>query len=478
MNANTSLDLRQQAEQPLADHESEQALLGCILYDNSALANLGGLLQPRHFFEGLHQRLFEAMQVSIAKGQKADVILLAQRFRGEQDFENLGGQEYLADMYDRAPRPDMAPDYARVIFDLALRRDLSDVCEAGAKQARHDLDGTAFELVSALRLRIEQVENAAAPEDASMISAPQAAEDAIKAMREAAAHGRPRGLMTGLRCIDRRLNGLKPEAKLVIGGRPGMAKTGLARAIMHGGAVHNPDYLFLFLGLEMGPEEMMQRELSSLTYQLGDGEGVEYRSMASGALTPMDFMNIDEAHKRVPPNLIMDDCAGLSIEDVERKVWALSRRGKIGAVAIDYLQLMRRPKANGRNDALVLGEVTMRLKLLARRFKITIILLSQLSRQVESRDDKRPTLSDLRDSGSIEQDADVVLFPFREFYYLQSAEPSVTHGEKHKEWEMRCEDARRVMDVICAKQRGGPTGTDRQRYFAEFDHIEDERDAA
>jgi replicative DNA helicase len=198
--------------------------------------------------------------------------------------------------------------------------------------------------------------------------------------------------------------------------------------------------------------------------------------MASGSLTPMDFMNIDDANRRVPENLTLDDCAALSIEDVERKVWALSRRGKIGAVVIDYLQLMRRPKANGRNEASVLGEITMRLKQLARRFKITIILLSQLSRQVESRDDKRPTLADLRESGSIEQDADVVLFPFREFYYLQKAEPPSTQREKYLDWEMRCQDTRRRLDVICGKQRAGPEGTDRQAYYAEYDFIEDGED--
>lgn len=460
----------------LADLDAEHALLGCILFDNAAMAAVGGMLQGRHFFEGPHQRLFEAMQELIDKGQRVDVILMAQRFRDDAGVQQLGGVQYLGDMFDQAPPPVMAPDYARVIFDLALRRDLVAVCEGGARQVREGSEGTAFELVSALRQQIEQVENAAAPEDASMVDAPRAAEEAVARMREAAAHGRPRGLMTGLRCIDRRLNGLKPGAKIVIGGRPGMSKTGLARAIVHGAAVRNPDKLFLFLGLEMGPEEMMQRELSSLTYQLGDGEGVEYRAMASGSLTPLDFMNIEEARRRVPPNLILDDCAGLSIEDVERKVWALSRRGKIGAIAIDYLQLMRRPKANGRNEASVLGEITMRLKQLARRFGITVILLSQLSRQVESRDDKRPNLADLRESGSIEQDADVVLFPFREFYYLQKAEPPP--GPKHLDWEMRCEEVRRRLDVICGKQRGGPEGTDQQRYFAEYDHIEDEERGA
>lgn len=456
--------------------EAEQALLGAILYDNAAHGLLGGMLKPEHFAEPFHQRLFAAIEVEIVKGHRAEPILLADRFKGDGDFEQLGGTGYLADLVDQAPPSSMAPEYARSIFDNALRRELIHVCEDGLKRAREDHDVAAFEVAVGLRSEIEQVERSAAPGDASMIDAPQAAENAIAKMREAAAHGRPRGLMTGLRCIDRRCNGLKPEALVVIGGRPGMSKTGLARAIVHGAAVRNPEHRFLFLGIEMGPEEMMQRELSALTYERGDGDGVEYRAMASGSLTAMDFMNIDDAFRRVPANLTLDDCAALSIEDVERKVWALSRRGKIGAIVIDYLQLMRRPKANGRNEASVLGEITMRLKQLARRFKITIILLSQLSRQVESRDDKRPTLADLRESGSIEQDADVVLFPFREFYYLQKAEPPATQREKYLDWEMRCSDTRRRLDVICGKQRAGPEGTDRQSYHAEFDFITDGED--
>jgi len=456
--------------------EAEQALLGSILYDNTALGLINGTVKAAHFFEPFHQRLFEAITSEAAAGKMAEPIILAGRMSKDPAFAELGGLAYLADLVDRAPPAASAADYAREVFDQALRREIMQVCEVGLKTAREASDIAAFEVAANLRRELELVELDAAPGEASMIDAPKAAEEAVAKMREAAAHGRPRGLMTGLRCIDRRLNGLKQGAKIVIGGRPGMGKTSLARGIVHGAAERNPGHLFLFLGLEMGPEEMMQRELSSLTYQLGDGEGVEYRAMSSGSLTPLDFMNIEEARRRVPPNLILDDCAGLSVEDVERKVWALSRRGKIGAVAIDYLQLMRRPKANGRNEASVLAEMTMRLKLLARRAGITLILLSQLSRQVESRDDKRPHLADLRESGSIEQDADVVLFPYREFYYLQKAEPPP--GPKHLDWEVRCEEVRRQLDVICGKQRGGPEGTDKQRFFAEYDHIEDEERGA
>lgn len=455
--------------------DAEQALLGSLLYEPEAYARIGRFLKGRHFFEPAHGRVFDAAVETIEQTGVADMIVVAEKLARDSALQELGGLGYLAQMVDRAPPAVNAPEYAKIIFDLAMRRDLARLCTVGAKAAVSTADGTAFEVIAELRRNIETIEQDAAPEDASLIDAPEAAETAVAAMEQAAAHGRPRGLMTGLRCIDRRMNGLIGGKLIVIGGRPGMGKTSLARAIAHGAAVRNPGHRFAFIGIEMGPEEMMQRELAALTHEAG--EGIEYRAMASGSLTPMDFMNIRDAQKRVPPNLILSDRPSCSVDDVRRLVWAIQRRGPVGAVFIDYLQLMRRPPAAGRNEASVIAEMTMALKQLARQAGVCIVLLSQLNRSVESRDDKRPQLSDLRESGSIEQDADAVLFPFREYYYLTKAEPPSTQRDKHLDWEVRCEETRRRLEVICAKQRQGPEGADRQRYFAEFDFIEDDRDA-
>jgi replicative DNA helicase len=378
----------------------------------------------------------------------------------------------LGDLTEQAPASSNAPEYARIIFDMSQRRDLIHLCQEMGGAAMRDRETPAFSLAAELRAEAEIIESASAPEDATMIAAPALAEKTLASLRTLMQEGKPRGRMTGLRCFDRRLGGLKPGSLVVIGGRPSMGKTSLARAALHGAAVRSPDHTFLFLSIEMGDEEMMQRELAAMSHDVG--EGIEYRAMGSGKITPFDMMVLERL--RHPANLVFDDCASApSLDDVRRKIWSKARKGKVGAVVIDYLQLMRRPEARGRNEASVLGEMTMGLKHLARQAETCIILLSQLSRQVEQRDDKKPQLSDLRDSGSIEQDADAVLFPFREFYYVERAKPADSAKSDRKlEWDIRCEELRRKLEVICAKQRQGPAGYDLQRYFAEFDHIADE----
>ncbi len=451
--------------------EAEKGIVGIALADPDSVDLADGLVSA-HFAQPLLGRIWAEIVSSRAAGVSADAALIDARFAADEPYVSHGGMRWLQALLDLAPGRSRAPVYAAEIRETAGLRAILKLSDDAAAVVR-DGETASSEVLSLLRSRADEIERDANDADATLIAAPAVARRTVVAMQDMAANGRPRGLMTGLRCFDRRLNGLKPGAEIVIGGRPGMCKTGLARATMHGAAVRNPDYDFLFFSQEMGADEIMQRELSALTYEHADG--VPYQAMESGTLTPLDFMNIELAERRVPPNLIFDDrCASVSVDDIRRKVFARNRKRRVGAVAIDYLQLLIRPAAKGRNEASVVGDMTRSLKLLAQQAGIAVILLSQLSRQVESRDDKRPQLSDLRESGSIEQDADVVLFPFREHYYLTKSEPKATDRDKHLEWEMRCEDTRRQLEVICAKQRGGPEGTDRQRYFAEYDYIEDE----
>lgn len=463
-------DFRSPGSPPMGNLEAEQALLGVLLCENAAIELIGTHIRGEHFTEPTHGAIFDRIRMLVDAKRSADPLTVDEALSTSKAYQEMGGIGFLADMVDQSPPSTNAPEYARIVFDMAQRREILAICQETAAQTMRDRETPAFTLASDLRAAAEGVETSSAPEDAAMIYAPALAEQTIANLRHLMVAGKARGRMTGLRCFDRRLGGLKPGALIVIGARPSMGKTSLARAAAHGAAIRNPEQFFAYLTIEMDPEEMMQRELSALSHLAGDG--IEYRAMGAGKIGPMDMAALERLEQ--PPNLGFVDCHGLTIDDVRRKVWAMNRRRQVGAVFIDYLQLMRRPEARGRNDASVLGEMTMALKQVARQAGVCIVLLSQLSRAVESRDDKRPQLSDLRESGSIEQDADAVLMLYREVYYLERAEPPAHKPDKRLEWEMRCEELRRRLEVICTKQRQGPVGTDVQRYYAEFDHIEDE----
>ncbi|WP_177221800.1 replicative DNA helicase [Brevundimonas viscosa] len=310
-------------------------------------------------------------------------------------------------------------------------------------------------------------------EDTLFQNAHEAALARMDRLEVEVATGKPKGVQTGLSCFDKRLGGLLPGSVIVLAGRPGMGKTALLGNVLYGAALLNPNKLFAGFSLEMDTDQLNDRALSRLTAD--DDAPVSFSDIAKvQPLTSFDLQALHRAKVRIPRNLWLRDRAGVSVEDVSRAVWAMKRRGDLAAIGIDYLQLMRRPALAGRNEASAIAEMTGALKTLAREAKIAIILLSQLNRSVESRDDKRPQLSDLRESGSIEQDADAVLFPFREVYYLQKSEPKpdpVGISGAHFEWEMRCAELRTAMDVIIAKNRHGSEGSEPQEYRAEIDLI-------
>lgn len=337
-------------------------------------------------------------------------------------------------------------------------------------QARNpELSG--YQAVALARSELEAAERGAAPEDALFVNAHDAAQARMDRLELEVATGKPKGVQTGLSSIDKRLGGLMPGSVIVMAGRPGMGKTALLGNVLYGAALRNPTKLFAGFSLEMDTDQLNDRALSRLTAT--HEQPVSFSDIAKVApLTPFDLQTLHAVKGQIPKNLWLRDRAGVSVEDVSRAVWAMKRRGDLAAIGIDYLQLMRRPALAGRNEASAIAEMTGALKTLAREAKIAIILLSQLNRSVEQRDDKRPMLSDLRESGSIEQDADAVLFPFREVYYLQKAEPKAG-TEEHMLWEAEVALKRTVMDVIIAKNRHGSEGSEPQQYRAEIDLITD-----
>lgn len=442
--------------------QAEQALLGAVLYDNAAYERLSDRLQARHFYEPFHARLFAAIEEHIKKGQLAEPIVLMERFRRDPAFEELGGLRYLADLVDRAPPAANAGEYGRVILREAKRRELIRLGSEAAELAKSgpDPDLIIEELEGELFRLGEAGENAGGPIDLSAALAGAVEMTAAAYSRD----GGLAGLETGLIDLDRKLGGLHPSDLIVIAGRPGQGKTSLAtniafnvarkyayetaadetRTTLSGGRV-------LFFSLEMSAEQLAQRLLADVTGISGD-------RLRKGEIDASEFGRVrDGALEIQDAPLHIDARGGLPLPKLAATARRMKRTAGLDLIVIDYLQLMA-AGTRAENRVQEITAITTGLKALAKELNVPIVALSQLSRQVESREDKRPQLSDLRESGSIEQDADVVMFVYREAYYLGQKEPK-EGGPEHMAWEDEMDRCRGLADLIIGKQRHGPIGT-------------------
>jgi replicative DNA helicase len=450
--------------------EAEQALLGSLLFDNSAYERLGDTLQGRHFYEPFHQRLFDAIEEHVRKGLLAEPIVLMERFKRDPAFEELGGIRYLADLVDRAPPAANAQDYGRLVYDLALRRDLIRIGgEIGRVAQEGGEDGQPIEArdqIETAEQQLYQLAESGAP-STGFISFADALTGAVKMAAEAFERdGGLAGLSTGLVDLDRKLGGLYPSDLLILAGRPSMGKTALAtniafnvarsyawepqpdgsRKTVRGGVV-------AFFSLEMSAEQLAMRLLA-------DASGVSSDRLRKGEIDASEFGRVRDAAIEIQEApLHIDDTGGLSIAKLAARARRLKRQSGLDLIVVDYLQLVTAQSGN-RNDNRVqeVSMITQGLKALAKELDVPVLALSQLSRQVEQREDKRPQLSDLRESGSIEQDADVVMFVFRESYYLSRAEPREGTPE-HLTWQEQMDQLKGLAEVIIGKQRHGPIGT-------------------
>ncbi len=464
-----ALDLRPVETTPVhappSNIEAEQALLGCILFDNSAYERLSDSLKAHHFYEPFHQRLFAAMEEHIRKGQLAEPIVLMERFRRDPAFEELGGLRYLADLVDRAPPAAGAADYGRLIHDLALRRELIRIGGDISIQASTDPE-------TAAREQIEHAEQQlyALAETGSSSTGFMALSDALRGAVDMAAEAYSRdgglaGLSTGLIDLDKILGGLHPSDLIILAARPSMGKSSLALNIAFDVARHyawepQPDGakktvgggVVAFFSLEMSAEQLAMR-------LLGEVSGVSSDRLRKGEIDASEFGLVRDAAIEIQEApLFIDDTGGISISQLAARARRLKRTSGLDLLVVDYLQLIT-GSDRGRNDNRVqeVSEITQGLKALAKDLSIPVLALAQLSRQVENREDKKPQLADLRESGSIEQDADVVMFIFREAYYKSRAEPREGTPE-HLAWQEEMDTVRNLAEVIIGKQRHGPIG--------------------
>jgi len=460
--------------------EAEQALLGAILINNEAYHRVGEYLRPEHFYEPVHARIYAAMARLIEGVRLADHVTLKVAFEDDEALRELDGAQYLARLARAAESIVNADDYGRLLHDLALKRGLIQVGEEMVNKAYDaSLPESGREQIEAGEQRLftlaqeGQVEGGFRGFPAVLTSA--------VTMVEAAYHkdSRVTGVPTNLIDLDDKLGGLQASDLVILAGRPSMGKTALAITIAANAAateaagpdaddLHGDTYAVGVFSLEMSAEQLAMRLLSAQAELSSD-------DLRRGKLRDMDFKKVVQASQDLAGRpLFIDDTPALSVAALRTRARRLKRRYGLSLLVVDYLQLVRPASSSPQtNRVQEIAEITQGLKAIAKELNIPVLALSQLSRAVEQREDKRPQLSDLRESGAIEQDADVVMFVYRDEYYQERSEPKQRpeesrerFEERYQGWQKRYEESRGIADLIIAKQRNGPIGSIRLSFDA------------
>ena len=445
--------------------DAEQALLGAVLVNNDAFYRVSDFLVPEHFFEEIHRRIYELASTMIKAGKVATPTTL-KTYLGDADLGGLTVSQYTARLAAEATTVINAEDYGRAIYDLATRRSLIGIGEDVVNLAYDSpVDASPRDQIEAAEKRLYEL-----AETGRYDGGFQRFSDALTHAIDMAAaafkrDGKLSGVATGLTDLDRMMGGLQSSDLVILAGRPGMGKTALATNIAFNIAQayqgeKQPDGTLRtanggivgFFSLEMSSEQLATRIVA-------EQSGIPSYKIRRGDIREGDFDKIvgaARAMQTVP--FYIDQTGGISIAQLAARARRLKRQRGLDLLVVDYLQLLSASAKKGENRVQELTEITTGLKALAKDLAVPILALSQLSRQVESREDKRPQLSDLRESGSIEQDADVVVFVYREEYYLKNKEPRLG-TEEHIKWQQEMDLVHGKAEVIIGKQRHGPTGT-------------------
>jgi replicative DNA helicase len=461
--------------------EAEQSLLGAILVNNDAFYRVSDFLEAKHFFEPIHQTIFETAGSLIRMGKVATPVTLKTFLPADTDIGGMTVGQYLARLAAEATTIINAQDYGRTVYDMSLRRDLIRIGE--------DMVNVAFDAPVDFtpRTQIEDAERQLyeLAESGRYEGGFQRFSQAMKIALDMAANayqrdGKLSGISTGLRDLDSKMGGLQRSDLIILAGRPGMGKTSLATNIAYNIArAYQPETkadgtttavnggVVGFYSCEMSAEQLATRILAEQTR-------IASSMIRRGGIKQEEFDKIrDYTIELEHLPLYVDETGGLSISQLTARARRLKRQRGLDVIVVDYIQLLQGSGKRGNDNRVQeVTEITTSLKALAKELNVPIIALSQLSRQVENRDDKHPQLSDLRESGSIEQDADVVLFVYREEYYLQNKEPKPGTPE-HEKWKLDMELAHGKAEVIIAKQRHGPTGTVPLQFEGQYTRFSD-----
>jgi len=474
--------------EPPVNYEAEQALVGAILANNAAYERVSEFLHAEHFADPAHAQIYEACGTLIERGQIANAITLKNLFERNEELADIGGAEYLAQLQGSYVSIINARDYARTIHDLYMRRQLIGLGGDVVNDAfDHDPDLSAREQIERTEMRLYslaesgQIEGGFRPFKAALAEAVSMAEAAFR--RESHVAGVP----TQFHDLDRLLGGLHKSDLVILAARPSMGKTSLASNIAYNAAstrrqetdaegnVSEQQEVVAFFSLEMSAEQLATRVIAEQAHVRSD-------AMRRGEIKEAEFDRLFEVSRALHSlPLFIDDTPALSVAALRTRARRLKRQHGLSLIVVDYLQLMQASSRN-RNDSRVqeVSEITRGLKAVAKELNVPVLALSQLSRQPEQRDDKRPQLSDLRESGSIEQDADVVMFIYRDEYYLAREQPTERANETQDKYQERLarykemlERSRNKAEIIVAKQRHGPIGTVEMQFTGEFTQFND-----
>ncbi len=473
---------------PPSNLQAEQALLGALLANNKAFERVSDFLVPEHFADPLHGRIYQAIKRRVEHNQLADAVTLRAEFEHSGVLDEVGGNAYLAQLLTAMVGIINAGEYGRAIHDTWLRRQLIDVGEEVVNNAfGADPELAGVHQVEAAEQRLFELadlggaESRMVPFDTALASALHSAERAFHRQ------GHVSGLSTGLRDLDKKMGGLHPSDLMILAGRPGMGKTALATKIAFGAArallaearSDDPNKLpkgsVAIFSLEMSAEQLAIRLLAEEARVSGD-------RIRRGEIGQKDFDRFVQVSREIAGlPLHIDDTPAISMSALRTRCRRLKRTKGLSLVVVDYLQLMR-PSAGTKPESRVLeiSQITQGLKALAKELELPVLALSQLSRAVESREDKRPQLSDLRESGTIEQDADSVMFVYRDEYYLQQRAPKQMGYDSDDKFHTAVEKWQRDMDAVhnraellIEKQRHGPTGKIDLFFEGEFTRFAD-----
>ena len=450
--------------------EAEQAVIGSILVSNDIFDDVSIIIDNKKFYDPVHQKIFAAIENLISKGMLANPITLKNYFENDNSLAELEGHEYLVKLTKFSTTIRQAIEYSKIVYDMHIRRELIKISETMTENASNkilDLPGNKI-IEDSERLLFDLAEKGSF--NTSFIKFDQALNYTIEMASNAYKNEEGIvGVPTGLTDLDDRLGGMHNSDLLIIAGRPSMGKTALATNI----AFHAAKKLqekgtkssIAFFSLEMSSEQLSTRILA-------EQSRIKSNDIRRGRISEEQFDKFIETSKNISElPLYIDETPAISIAAMSNRARRIKRLHGLDLVVVDYIQLMS--AANTRDGRVQeISEITKGLKALAKELSVPVLALSQLSRAVEHRDDKKPQLSDLRESGSIEQDADVVMFVYREAYYLEKLEPRPATVE-HADWQAKMNEVSNLAEIIIGKQRHGPTGNINVEFEAMFTKFRD-----